>query len=223
MKLCGTFSGDGPFWKVQLDVRDLGRHLDFTNGARAGTLSCRVKEATAGVAALDALPLGFQVKLGWVRGKKIRAGLHAAEASCVSSSSLSAFRDAIVWAVWSSKMPLADTPAVLNLLDGPVCVDPALHIVCVRFRMMRWHLAYCPDEKPRIFRMLDFDFWGGPWSWPCASPLRMMAGPIQHFFSSILDAWRYSVLVKLSERECFRVAQFARILKDLCNYSSLPS
>ena len=70
-------------------------------------------------------------------------------------SSLSAFRDAIVWAVWSSKMPLADTPAVLNLLDAPVGVDPALHIVWVRFRMMRRYLAYCPDEKPRIFRMLD--------------------------------------------------------------------
>ena len=28
-------SGDGRFWKVQLDVRDLGEgHLDFTNGAR---------------------------------------------------------------------------------------------------------------------------------------------------------------------------------------------
>ena len=35
-----------------MDVRDLGVHLDFTNRARAGTLSCRVKEATAGVAAV---------------------------------------------------------------------------------------------------------------------------------------------------------------------------
>ena len=47
-------SGDGRFWKVQLDVRDLGGHLDFTNRARAGTLSCRVKGATAGVAAVGA-------------------------------------------------------------------------------------------------------------------------------------------------------------------------
>ena len=30
---------DGGFWKVQLDVRDLGGHLDFTYRARAGTLS----------------------------------------------------------------------------------------------------------------------------------------------------------------------------------------
>ena len=38
--------------------------------------------------------------------------------------------------------------------------------------------------------------------------LRMMAGPFQHF-SSILDAWRYSVFVKLSEWEGFRGVQFA--------------
>ena len=47
----------------------LGAHIDFTNRARAGTLSCRVKEAAAGVATVGALPLGFQVKLGMVRGK----------------------------------------------------------------------------------------------------------------------------------------------------------
>ena len=67
--------------------------------AWAGTLSCRVKEAAAGVATVGALPLGFQVKLGLVRGKYIPAGLHAAEASHVSSSSLSALRAAIVRAV----------------------------------------------------------------------------------------------------------------------------
>ena len=83
-------SGDGNFWKVQLDMRDLGGRLDFTNRARAGTLSCWVKGAPAGVAAVGALPLGFQVKLGLVRGKYIPAGLHAAEASYVSASSLSA-------------------------------------------------------------------------------------------------------------------------------------
>ena len=142
-------SGDGSFWKVQLDIRDLGGHLDFTRRARAGTLSCRVKEATVGVASVGPLPLGFfQVKLGLVRGKFIPAGLHAAEASYASSSSMSAFRAAIVRAVWSSKVPLANTLAIHNLLDGPVSVDPALHVVWVRFRMMRRYLAYCPEEQP---------------------------------------------------------------------------
>ena len=100
-------AGDGGFGKVQLDVRDLGGHLDFTLRARAGTLSNRVREATSGVASVGASPLGFQVKLGLARGKYLPAGLHAAEASYVSSSSISAFRAAIVRAVWSSKMPLA--------------------------------------------------------------------------------------------------------------------
>ena len=52
-------------------------------------------------------------------------------------------------------MPLANTPAVLNLLDGPVAVDPAFHIVWSRFRMMRRYLSYYHDEEPRMFRMLD--------------------------------------------------------------------
>ena len=119
-------SGNGGFWKVQLDVRDLGGHLDFTFRARAGTLSKRVGVASVGVASVGALPLVFQVKLGLVRGKYLPAGFHAAEASYVSSSSSSAFRAAIVRAVLSSRMPLANAPAILNLLDGPVGVDPAL-------------------------------------------------------------------------------------------------
>ena len=90
-----------------MDVRDLGGHLDFTRRARAGTLSKRVGEATVGFAAVGALLLGFQVKLGLVRGKYLPAGLHAAEASYVSSSAISAFRAGIVRAVWSTKMPLA--------------------------------------------------------------------------------------------------------------------
>ena len=72
MKLWDFF-GDGGFWKVHLDVRDLGGHLDFTGRAPAGTLSKRVGEATVGVAAIGALPLGCQVKLGLVRGKYLPA------------------------------------------------------------------------------------------------------------------------------------------------------
>ena len=149
-------SGDGGCWKVQLDVMDLGGHLDSTRRARAGSLSKRVVDATVGVAAVGALPLGFQVKLGLVRGEYLPVGLHAAEASYVSSSFISAFRAAIARAVWSSTMPLANTPAILNLLDGPVGIDPAFHIIWARLRMMCRYLAYCPGEEPRIFmRMSD--------------------------------------------------------------------
>ena len=33
--------------------------------------------------------------------------------------------------------------------------------------------------------------------------LRMMNGPVKHFYSSILDAWRFSAFSKLSERKGF--------------------
>ena len=36
--------------------------------------------------------------------------------------------------------------------------------------------------------------------------LRMMTGPIQHFHSSILDAWHYCIFAKLSERKRFLVS-----------------
>ena len=71
-------SGDGRPWTVELGVRDLGGHLDFAGRARAGTLFRRVKDVARGVA-VGALHLGFQVKLGLVRGKYLPAGLHAVE------------------------------------------------------------------------------------------------------------------------------------------------
>ena len=160
--------------------------------------------------------------LAWLEEQYLPAGLHADEASCVSSSSTSALRAAIVRAVWSGKMPLASTLAILYFLDGPVGIDPAFHVIWARFRMMRRYLAYCLEEEPRIFRMLDLISWGaqghGPvhllltsaaevgFAWdggergsvrPSLPALRMMTGPIQHFYSSILDAWRHRVSAKL--------------------------
>ena len=129
--------GQGKPWTVELDVWDLGGYLDFTRRAWAGDLSRRVKDAAHGVAAVGALPLGFQVELGLVRGKYLPAWLHAAEALFVSASSLGAFRAAMVRSVWSIKMPPASTPVIFNLLDGPVGVDPTFHIVWTRFRLMR--------------------------------------------------------------------------------------
>ena len=47
-------------------IRDLGGHLDFTRRALSGE---RVKDATHGIVAVCAFPLGFWVKLGLVRRK----------------------------------------------------------------------------------------------------------------------------------------------------------
>ena len=78
--------------------------------------------------------------------------------------------------------------------------------------MMRRFLACCPEEEPRIFRMLDSICRGaqghGPvhlllisaaelgfardgaekvWVRVSLPPLRMMTGPVQHFRSFVMD------------------------------------
>ena len=60
-------------WSVELDVRDLGGQLDFTRRTGAGTLSRRVLEATHGVSAVGALPLGF--RMSWVLLERSICGL----------------------------------------------------------------------------------------------------------------------------------------------------
>ena len=37
----------------------------------------------------------------------------------------------------------------------------------------------------------------------------MMTGPVQHFRSAILDAWRFSVFARLAERKGFCGAEFS--------------
>ena len=113
----------------------------------------------------------FRSSWSWfVVSKYLPVGLHAAEASYVSSSSISAFWAAVVRAVWSSKMPLASAPATLNLLDDSCSV---FYIVLARFRTMRRYLACCFEEESRIFRMLDSISRGsqGQWSGPSPSYL----------------------------------------------------
>ena len=90
---------------------------------------------------------------------------------------------------------------------------------------MHRYLAYCPEEL-RIFRMFDLISRGaqghGPvhllltwdgmekvWVRVSLLPRRMMPALVQHFRSAILDAWRFSVVSKLSERRGFLGGEFA--------------
>ena len=54
-----VISGEDDHWKVELDVRNLGGHLDSTPLGRAGTNSGRTREEMVHLAAVGALPLGF--------------------------------------------------------------------------------------------------------------------------------------------------------------------
>ena len=69
---------------------------------------------------------------------------------------------------------------------------------------------------PIIFFLSLLLNWGFAWDraekgWVRVSlpPLRMMTGPVQHFRSAILDAWRFSVFAKLSETKGFLGGEYA--------------
>ena len=94
--------------------------LDLTQRALAGIWAVRVKEATSQVISVGALVMGFQRMLGLVCSRYLSAGLHGCEGSAVSVASLGAFQSAVARAVWSKELPMTNTPALLNLLDGPL-------------------------------------------------------------------------------------------------------
>ena len=111
-------------------------------------MSSRVRIATTQVPAVGVLLLGFQRMLGMVGSKYLPGGLHGCEGAAVSVTA--SFRSAIARAVWSKKLPMINTPALLSLLDGPWGSDPAFFIIWNRFRQLRRYLAYRPDDEARI-------------------------------------------------------------------------
>ena len=172
---------------------------------------------------------GFKRMLGMVRSKYLPGGLHGCEGAAISVSALGSFRSATARAVWSKKLPMTNTPALLSLLDGPWGSDPAFFIIWSRFRQLRRYLSYRLGEETRVFRLLDYASTGSPghgpihlllqsaeeigffwdseqagWIRPGLPPLRMMTGPIRHFRSAIWQAWQGKVSTDLGKRKGFR-------------------
>ena len=52
------------------------------------------------------------------------------------------------------------------------------------------------------------------WIRAALRPLRMIAGPFQHFQSAIFEAWQPKVSAQLAEREGFRGAQFLDVRRS---------
>ena len=142
---------------------------------------------------------------------------------------------------------LVFTPAtVLSLLDGPRGADPAFHLVWNRFHLLKRYLDYRPDDVSLVFGLLDLIavygagghgtthllaksaaglgfVWDGDqvrWLRPGLPPMRMLAGPLQHFDSGVEFAWQLHGAELLSKRQGFRVAEMIdlegslRILKS---------
>ena len=80
---------------------------------------------------------------------------------------------------------MTNTPALLNLLDGPWGSDPAFFIIWNRFRQLRRYLSYRPDDEARIFRLLDYSA-GSPGM-----------GPSIFFFSLLMNLVFSGILSRL--------------------------
>ena len=224
---------EGDRWTVKFDVRDLGGHLDTTFRGWSSTLAARVRLVLAWLLVIFALPVPFHGRMVVLRNMFIPGSLHGIEASFLAESSVRKLRAAFGKVCWSSRQPLAHVGAVLSLLDGPVGCDPAFCVVWFRFRLMRRYLAYRPEEVSRVYRLLSAASEGcsghGPvhlllesaaeigfswcsqvfgWVRPGLPVLDMVAGPIQHFRSAILDAWRHRVSMDLCSRKGFRGGPF---------------
>ena len=138
-------------------------------------------------------------------------------------------RTAILKFAWSNRQPLANVGALLCLLYGPPGCNPAFCVVWFRFLMLRRYLAYRPGEVPGLYRLLDSVAEGCPGH----SPARLLvesaadigfqwdsrqlgwerlglpvlsnkAGPVRHFRSAVLEAWRGKVTADLCIRMGFR-------------------
>ena len=227
---------EGDRWTVKLDVRDLGGHLDTNFRGWSSTLAARVRLVLARLLVVFALPLPFHGRMVVLRYMFIPGALHGIEASFLADSSVRKLRAAFCKVSWSSRQPLAHVGAVLSLLDGPVGCDPAFCVVWFHFRLMRRYLAYRPEEVSRVYRLfaaaaegcpghgpahllvesaneIGFSWCSGSLGWirPGLPLLSMLAGPIQHFRSAILDAWRHRVSMSLCSRKGFRGGPFLDI------------
>ena len=123
---------------------------------------------------------------------------------------------------------MASVGAVLSLLDGPTGCDPFFCVIWFRLRLFRRYLSLWPAEVGRVYRLLGMVSHGCPghgpvhlvfasaaeigfrwdpvplaWSRLGLPLLSNLAGPVQHFRSAILDAWRCRVAAGLCGRAGF--------------------
>ena len=116
-------------WSVTLDDRDLGRHLHTGSRGWSATLATRVRLVIALLVLIFVLPLDFHGRLRVIRTLFIPGALHGIEASFLAGTGLRKPRSAIFRAVWSGRQPLANTGAVLSLLDGQSGCNPSFCVV----------------------------------------------------------------------------------------------
>ena len=189
-------------------------------------LWARVRLVLSRLVLIFALPLDFHGRVRVVRSMYLPTALHGIEASLLASDSLRKLRSS-VHKVWSRRQPLASVGAVLSLLDGPLGVIPLFAWYGIGFACFG---AILPFGLLRLVGFIVFWKWlvmvvlvmihllssspaeiGFRWNldalvWvrPGLPMLRNLAGPIQHFRSAIIDAWRNKVAADLCGPKGFR-------------------
>ena len=134
---------DGRPWPVELSVRDLGGNLDFL-----GRVLCLIWCVLPPTVWQQWVRCrwGFGLNSRWSGPKiSVLVFILLKRRMCLLLP-CALFGAVIVRAVWFGELPFANTPVVMHLLDGPIGVDPTLHIVWARFRMMRRYLVFRPPE-----------------------------------------------------------------------------
>ena len=153
-------SGDGGFWKVQLDVRDLGVILISPIVLGLVLFPKGLVRLLSGLLRLVLYLWVFRLSWAWFVVSIFLL------ASMLLRLLMSPLPPLVLLGppLFGRFGPLRCLLLILLLfsifLMGHVDVDPAFHVIWSRFRMMRRFLAYCPEEEPRIFRMLDLISWG---------------------------------------------------------------
>ena len=130
-------SGDCKPWKVELDVRDLGGHLDLTKRARAGTFSRRVKELRMGWPRLIHSSWGFRLSWAWFGESICLLGC----ALLKLHTSLLRLSLPLVQLLYGPSGPVRCPWQILQLYSICWMVWLACHIVWAKFRMMRRYLT----------------------------------------------------------------------------------
>ena len=101
-----VLSQEGEKWTVQLDVRDLGGHLDAT--FRGWSAAARVRLVVARLVLVLILPFPFHGRVRVVWTVFIPGALHGIEASLLSSSSLRKLHSSTSKVVRSRRQSLAN-------------------------------------------------------------------------------------------------------------------
>ena len=129
-----VLSDSGDKWFFTLDVGDLGGHLGYhLSDARCHSCSCFAPCTDRGC---HGLAIGYFLVSSGSRVPSSCLGccMVLRLPLSLSVSSLQRLRSAFVAVIWSRRMPLAHTCAVLILLDGPAGSDLVFHVVWCGFR-----------------------------------------------------------------------------------------